>query len=71
MNKDYVNKIIRYFIVGTLFLAMFIIKGIPEDRQSNQIVFMLMAISAFSLILENIWITLFLLWTVFLFSWSR
>ena len=71
MNKDYVNKIIRYFIVGTLFLAMFIIKGIPEDRQSNQIVFMLMAISAFSLILENIWITLFLLWTVFLFSFFK
>src|SRR3990167_2260274 len=47
------------------------LQGIYNQRQTHQIVFMLMMMGAFSLILKNIWISSFLLWTIFIYSFFK
>jgi len=71
MNTELAKKCIRAGIVILIFIAMVSIDGIKDMRQTNQIVLMLAMISLFSLILRNIWVTLFLLWTVFLYSFFK
>lgn len=71
MTKELIEKIIRFSVVGVMFLALFVIQGISDDREANLIVFMLAMISLFSLIIGNIWVTLFILLTVFLFSFFK
>jgi len=63
--------IMRVFIVVMIFLSLVNLQGMQNMRQAHQIIFMLCVISLFSLILKNIWITLFLLWTVFLYSFFK
>ena len=58
-------------VVGMIFLAMITLQGFQDQRQAQQIIFMLATISLFSLILRNTWVTLFLLWTVFLYSFFK
>lgn len=65
------TTIIRYAIVAMLFISCITLQGMQDLRLAHQIVFMLAIISLFSLILRNIWITLFLLWTVFLYSFFK
>lgn len=71
MKIDFINKLIRCVVIGIIFIALFTLEGIKDMRQAHQIVFMLAMISLFSFILDNIWVTLFLLWTVFLFCFFK
>ncbi len=65
------TTIMRFFIVAMIFISVITLQGMQDMRQAHQIVFMLAVISLFSLILRNIWITLFVLWTVFLYSFFK
>lgn len=71
MSNELTLKIIRYFIIAILFMSLMTIQGIDDLRQTHQIIFMLVLISLFSLIIKNIWITLFMLWTVFLYAFFK
>jgi len=64
-------RIMRFFIICSMFLAIVTLQGITDQREVNQIVFMLSMISLFSLFLKNVWVTLFVLWTVFLYSFFK
>ena len=65
------KKLFRFLIVATLFLSVVNLQGVMDNRASQQIVFMLTMVTLFSLLLRNIWITLFVCWTVFLFSFFK
>ncbi len=64
-------KIMRIFVVAMVFLSIVTLQGVSDQRQAHQMIFMLACISLFSLILRNIWVTLFVLWTVFLYSFFK
>lgn len=68
-----INKadIIRYSIVGVMFCCIFNIYGVSSGREAQKIIFMLAMISLFSLLVRNIWVTLFILWTVYLYSFFK
>ena len=70
MNLD-LHKVIRGTILCSIFIAFMTLQGISNQRQTHQIVFMLMMMGAFSLILKNIWISSFLLWTIFIYSFFK
>ena len=61
----------RCGIVALLFLSVANLQGLTDNREAQQIVFMLMLVSLFSLLVRNIWVTLFILWTVFLYSFFK
>lgn len=61
----------RCGIVGLLFLSVANLQGLTDNREAQQIVFMLTLVSLFSLLVKNIWVTLFILWTVFLYSFFK
>jgi len=65
------TMIIRCALIFGMFLLVLPIQGITDVRQAQQVVFMLFIFSLFSLILKNIWLTLFLLWTIFLYSFFK
>lgn len=71
MNGNLILKIIRCSIVAALFVCILTIQGISSLREAQQIIFMLVSIALFSLILRNIWISLFLCWTVFLYAFFK
>ena len=71
MSNELTLKIIRYFIIAMLFIFLMTIQGISNRREAQQIIFMLVLISLFSLIVKNVWITLFILWTVFLYAFFK
>ncbi len=58
-------------MVASLFAFLLTVQGIVDQRQPQQMIFMLAAIAIFSFVLRNIWITAFLLWTVFLFAFFK
>jgi len=66
-----VQVIIRCILVFGLFVAIVPIQGIADAREAQQIVFMLAMFALFSLILKNIWMTLFVLWSVFLYCFFK
>lgn len=70
MNKELIQKIIRCFVVTLCFIGMLTAIGMQE-REVQQWGFMLGLIVIFGLILRNIWLTLFLGWTVFLFAFFK
>lgn len=70
MNKELIQKIIRCFVVTLCFLGMLTAIGVRE-REIQQWGFMLGLMVIFGLLLRNIWITLFLGWTVFLFAFFK
>lgn len=47
------------------------LQGVTNNRESHQIIFMLLMISLFSFCLKNLWVTLFILWSVFLYSFFK
>ena len=65
-----IKKVIRSFIVGFLFLCLFHIIGV-DLREVQQFAFLLGVITIFSFLVANLWITLFLCWTAFLFTYFR
>lgn len=60
-------KILRIFIVGFMFMCVTTIIGIGT-REAHQFFFMLGIMILFGLLLRNIWLTLFLWWTVSLYT---
>ena len=75
MNKEFIRellpKIVRCLIVGTMFLFLLTLQGISNMRNAQQMILMLAAITLFSFMLKNIWWTLFLCWTVFLYAFFK
>ena len=51
-------------------MCLVTINGIPT-RDAHQFVYMLGLMAVFGLMLENIWVSLFLWWTIFLFSYYK
>ena len=70
MNAELTKKVIRCFIILLIFLPALRIIGM-NDRDAQQMIIMLAAIVIFSLLLKNIWVTLFIAWSVALFSYFK
>ena len=70
MSSELITKIIRCSVVALLFMCMTSIIGLPI-RYAHEHIFMLSMIVLFSLLLRNIWATLFLTWTAFLYIYFR
>ena len=59
-------KIIRILVAAFSFMCIAIICGL-ETRQAHQFLFILGVLCLFGLLLKNIWLTLFLWWTCYLY----
>jgi len=70
MTPDMVRKVIRFVVIGVIFTSMLVLQGVAE-REAQQVIFMLAMVSLVSLIVQNVWVTLFILWTVFLYSFFK
>lgn len=70
MNKELTRKIIRCFIIALCFLGVLTAIGLQE-REVQQWGFMLGTMVIFGLLLRNIWLTLFMGWSVFLFAFFK
>lgn len=70
MNKEFIEKITRIFIVILSLMCLTVIVGVAQ-REAHQFFYMLGIMILFGLFLKNIWITLFLWWTVFLFTFFK
>ena len=64
------DRILRILIVMFVFMGCLPLHGM-QGREASQFIYMLGTMVLFSLILENIWISLFLCWSVFLFSYYK
>ncbi|HEC64911.1 MAG TPA: hypothetical protein ENI23_06450 [bacterium] len=70
MKTELVAKIIRIFVVALSFLCLLNVLGL-NTRQAQQFGLMLTIIVMFGFLLRNIWLTLFLGWTVFLYCFFK
>ncbi len=70
MNADIIRKIIRCLLIGLIFLPALHIIGMGS-REAHQMIIMLAVIVIFGLILKNIWVTLFIAWSVALYSFFK
>lgn len=70
LKREFTLKVIRCFIVGMVFLCLTSIIGLGT-RTAHQFFLKLGIMIIFGLLLRNIWITLFLWWTVFLFTYFK
>lgn len=70
MNKEIIQKIIRCFVITLCFVGALTAVGVKE-REIQQWAFMLGLMVIFGLLLKNIWLTLFMGWSVFLFSFFK
>ncbi len=70
MNKELIQKVIRCFVITLCFVGMLTAIGMKE-REVQQWGFMLGLMVIFGLLLRNIWLTLFMGWTVFLFAFFK
>jgi len=71
LSSEVLRKIIRAVIVIGIFVSMVTLQGVQDMRQVHQVVFMLSMITLFSFVLKNLWVTLFVCWTVFLYSFFK
>ena len=71
MTEELVRKIMRCSIIAIVFLSLMTLQGVTDNRETHQTIYMLMLVSLFSLLLKNVWMTLFILWTVFLYSFFK
>src|SRR3990167_9097814 len=71
MNLELKKKICRCAVVAIIFIGSIQLIGLNDMREAQQTIFMLAMVSLFSLLMKNIWITLFVLWTVFLYSFFK
>lgn len=69
--RELKSKVIRWAIVLLMFVSIFQIQGIYNAREAQQIIFMLSMILIFGLLVKNLWVTLFVGWTVFLYSFFK
>ena len=65
MKREQVQKIARFFIAAIFFLSLVQVIGFPA-REAQQLFFICMVVTIFGFLLGNIWISMFLWWTVFL-----
>lgn len=65
------RKIIRAVIVSCIFISLITLHGVADLRQAHQAVFMVAMIGLFGLVFNNIWISLFIGWTAFLYSFFK
>ena len=70
MTTEFIQKIIRYFVILLLFICLWNIVSL-QDRIAQQYFLQLGIMIIFGLLLKNIWLTLFLWWTVFLFCFYK
>ena len=70
MSPSLVGKVVRCFLIGLIFLPALHIIGM-DNREAHQMMIMLAVIVIFGLILKNIWITLFIAWSVALYSFFK
>lgn len=70
MSNDLIRQVIRYGIVSILFFCFLTVAGVSL-RVAQQLYFSLFVIMLFGVLLKNIWATLFLAWTVFLFIFYK
>ena len=70
MTRAFVLKTLRLFIGISVFIGITQMVGV-DYRQSQEMFYMLMGIILFGLILDNIWLTLFLWISVYLFTLSK
>lgn len=71
MEIELTKTFIRSCLVVLVFIAIVTIQGVTDQRQAHQIVFMLGMMGLFSLIIRNVWVTAFMLWTIFLFAFFK
>ena len=69
-TPEFAKKIIRYFVIAFTFLCLVSIIGM-RLREAQQFFMMMGIIVIFGLLLRNVWLTLFLWWTVFLYAFFR
>lgn len=67
LEHEFIKKTSRLLIAGLCFLCFLTIGGV-ETRETHQMAMFLVIAMIFGLFLKNVWITLFLWWTIFLFS---
>lgn len=70
IRRDFVLKVMRCFIVVLSFLCLTYAWGM-EPRESQQFFYLLGGMLLFGLLLDNIWISLFLWWSVFLYAFFK
>ncbi len=64
------DKILRTIVLSLIFLGTCFIAGM-DIREAQQYIFMLVMIGTFSFLIDNIFITLFSLWTIFLYCFFK
>ncbi len=69
-NPEIVKKVIRLSLAGLVFVGMTQISGM-DLRISQEVLFSLLVMSIFSLFFDNIWITIFFCWSMYLFIFYR
>lgn len=67
LNNEVILKVIRQFVLVLAFLCIMSIAGF-DMRQAHQLIFSLISIALFMFLVDNIWLTLFAWWTIFLYA---
>lgn len=67
MSTELIKKIIRCLVVALIFFPALRIVGM-DGREAQSLMVMLSLIVIFSLLLKNVWITLFIVWSILLYS---
>ncbi len=70
MSSELINKCVRCFIVVLVFLSLTTVVGM-DTREAHQFFFVLGIMIAFGLMVKNIWLTMFLWWTVLLYVYFK
>lgn len=70
MSNDFIQKILRLFIGVMAFMCCINIIGL-STREAHQYIWVLVSYILFALLLKNIWLTLFVWLTVFLYSFFK
>lgn len=71
MSPEIKVKVIRFGIIALLFICVLTLQGMPDMRKVHDIAMSLGMILLFGLLVKNIWITLFVAWTVFLYCFFK
>ena len=69
-NSEVVKKVIRLSLAGLVFIGMTQIAGM-DLRVSQEVLLSLLVMSIFSLFFDNIWLTIFFCWSMYLFIFYK
>ena len=70
MSTEFIQKVLRLIITAMAFMCLFNIVGL-QLREAQQFMLALGTMTLFALLLRNIWLTLFMWLTVFLYSFFK